>query len=364
MVVAEEGLAPVGGPLDRPVQLARGEHRQDVFRIHEDLHAEAAADIGRQDVELLFRLVEDLGGELGPHAVDALARHVEDVAVLVVDGGEAGPAFHRRRGDPVVDQVDADDLGGLGEAGLGRRLVTLFPEEAEVTGSLFPHLRGVGCQRTGGVGDRGKLAVIDEDQLAGVARGIQRFGDDEGDGIADMADAALGEGRARRHHQRRAVLLDQRNVAGNVLDAGRFQVFDGVDRQDAGGVAGFFKVDGNDLGVGLRRPQDIGVCLTRQGDVVGIAPASSQQAGIFGTRNRLANAELGHVLFNPPDGTRFGELFVWPAGPLHRPTGGIEFKRHMPDDKPRNRSRLSCNVAHGWNRLGDGYVAGKAMRWK
>ncbi len=78
-----------------------------------------------------------------------------------------------------------------------------------------------------------------------------------------MADAALGEGRARRRHQRRAVLLDQRDVAGNVLDAGRFQVLDRVDRQHAGGVAGFFQVDGDDLGVGLRRPQDIGVCLTR-----------------------------------------------------------------------------------------------------
>ena len=146
MVVAEEGFAPVGGPLDRPVQLAGGEQRQDVFRVHEDLHAEAAADIGRQHMELLFRLVEDLGGELGLEAVNALAGDVEHIAVGIVDRGEAGPAFHRRRRDPVVDQIDADHLGGLGEAGLGRLLVALFPLEAEIAGRFLPHLRGVGSE--------------------------------------------------------------------------------------------------------------------------------------------------------------------------------------------------------------------------
>ena len=143
-------------------------------------------------MELLFRLVEDLGSELGLKAVNALAGDVKHIAAGIVDRGEAGPAFHRRRGDPVVDQVDADHLGGLGEAGLGRRLIALFPLETEVAGRFLPHLRGVG-ERAGGVGDGGKLAVIDEDQLAGVARGIERLRDDEGHRIADMADAALGE---------------------------------------------------------------------------------------------------------------------------------------------------------------------------
>ena len=67
-----------------------------------------------------------------------------------------------------------------------------------------------------------------------------------------MADAALGEGGAGRHDQRRAVLLNQRDVAGYILNAGRFQVFDRVYRQHAGRVAGFLQVDGDDLGVGLR----------------------------------------------------------------------------------------------------------------
>src|SRR4051812_17881453 len=36
----------------------------------------------------------------------------------------------------------------------------------------------------------------------------------------------------------------------------------------------------------------------------------------------------------------------------------------MPDDKPRNRSKLACNGMHGWNRILDRYVSSTAMEWK
>ena len=44
----------------------------------------------------------------------------------------------------------------------------------------------------------GKNVVIDLDQFGGVAGLLDGVGDDEGDGVADVADGALGQHRMRR----------------------------------------------------------------------------------------------------------------------------------------------------------------------
>ena len=52
MRVGQERLAALAGPLHRAAQLARGVAGQRVLGVEEQLHAEAAADIGGDDAEL------------------------------------------------------------------------------------------------------------------------------------------------------------------------------------------------------------------------------------------------------------------------------------------------------------------------
>jgi hypothetical protein len=63
--------------------------------------------------------------------------------------------------------------------------------EGLVAGVVGPHFRRIGRERGLG-GDRGgERLVIDRDQLGRVLRLVRGFGDDEGDGVADIADAIL-----------------------------------------------------------------------------------------------------------------------------------------------------------------------------
>ena len=50
--VGHEGFGALGGPLDRPADLAGGPGDDRLLGIVEDLGAEAAADIGRDDAQL------------------------------------------------------------------------------------------------------------------------------------------------------------------------------------------------------------------------------------------------------------------------------------------------------------------------
>src|SRR3546814_10282904 len=66
MGVGQEGLGAVRGPFNRLSQLAGGPETDRFFRIVENLRAEAAADIGGNDADLVFRQAEDEGAEQQP----------------------------------------------------------------------------------------------------------------------------------------------------------------------------------------------------------------------------------------------------------------------------------------------------------
>ncbi len=66
-------LAPVFDPLDRPPQ-EQGRRRQcDLFRVHDKLGAEAAADVGRDHTQLIFVKPQQHHQE-GTHLVGELRR--------------------------------------------------------------------------------------------------------------------------------------------------------------------------------------------------------------------------------------------------------------------------------------------------
>src|SRR5262245_63672355 len=74
--IAEEGLVPLAGPLDRPADAPRGPGHQRELRIERIAGAEIAADVAGDDTHALRRHAED-GGELVLLPHDAAAAGIE-----------------------------------------------------------------------------------------------------------------------------------------------------------------------------------------------------------------------------------------------------------------------------------------------
>ena len=143
---------------------------------------------------------------------------------------------------------------------------------------------------------RRQRLVVDLDQLGGVAGLRQRLGDDEGDAVADVADAVGDEQRLegavalRRaeilRHQRRG---DGAELVGDDVGAGQHQ-------QHAGRGLGLGDVELLDPGVGVRRQHVDAVGHAGQHDVVDVAALPGQEALVLDPAHRLSDPELGHVL--------------------------------------------------------------------
>ena len=293
--VGEERFRPLGGPLDRPADLPRRPRHQNVLAIEEELHAEAAADIGRHHPELLGLHLEHALGDQALDRVRALRRGVEDVAVFLdVEVAERAPRLHRIDDDAVVDEVELDHLVGLGEGGIGRLGIAQLPVEDLVALGLRPDLGRVEGARAQRVGGGRQRAPVDVDQLGGIARLGEGLGDDQRDGVADMAGRVLDQDRIGGHRRLRSVAILQRDLAGDAAEAVGLDVGAGQDREHARSRLRRRRVLDLEGRVRMRRPHDEGRCLTRQVDIVGIAPTAGDEPHVFLATNGLAESELTH----------------------------------------------------------------------
>ena len=77
MGVRQESLGPVRGPFHRAAHLLRRPDANGLLGIDEDLRAEAASDIGRDDPELVLGRDADEGREHETRHMRVLARGVE-----------------------------------------------------------------------------------------------------------------------------------------------------------------------------------------------------------------------------------------------------------------------------------------------
>ena len=204
LAVRQEGLGAVAGPLDRPAQLLRGERGHRVLGIEHRLHAEAAADIGRDHPDLFGREAE-IGGERVAERPGSLGAGMDgELALAPFQLGHGRPRLHRVADEAVVDQLELGDVRGLGEGRVHRAGVAIVPVIGDVVGALGMDLRLAGLEGGRGVGDRVQGLVVDLDQLGRVAGLGPGLGDHEGHVVADIAglvgdqDRVLGHRRLRR----------------------------------------------------------------------------------------------------------------------------------------------------------------------
>ena len=111
----EKMLAPVLDPFDRPPQQqARGGERH-LLRIHHELGAEAAADVGRHHAQLVLVEPQQHHQE-GAHLVGELRRRPQGEPVLVaVVGGERAAPLDRMRAAAMLLETDAQATGSARE---------------------------------------------------------------------------------------------------------------------------------------------------------------------------------------------------------------------------------------------------------
>ena len=140
--VGHEAFVALGGPLHRPAQLAGGPGDDRLLGVVVDLRAEAAADVGRHDAQLVLRDVQHEGAHQQADDVRVLAGGVQRVvAGGRIEVADRGARLHRVRDQPVVGQVQLHHLRRLGEDAVHHGLVADMPVVAEIAGGIVVHQR-------------------------------------------------------------------------------------------------------------------------------------------------------------------------------------------------------------------------------
>ena len=204
----------------------------------------------------------------------------------------------RRDDDAVVHHLDLDDVRGLGHRLRHRIGVAALDVVGEIARRLGPDRRRPGGECREAVDHGVERLVVDLDQLGRLACGLRAVGHDEGHRIADMAHAAIGQRRPRRHDHR----LDRRQARHVAQALGR-KVGMGVDGAHAGKRCRRRNVDPLDDGMGMRRAQHVAVQAICNRDVIDVAAAAGQEPRILEPAQRLADhlllSAIAHVA--PPD---------------------------------------------------------------
>ena len=157
-------------------------------------------------------------------------------------------------------------MGRRGKGRLRGALVAPLEAVGEVSGDLVPQARSRGRKGGSTVDHGGERAVGDLDALRRIEGGTLALGDDEGDRVADMADALACQRVARRGQQRVEHLHGR--YARQRADAVRAQIGLGEDAAHARDQPGRSCVDALDHGMRVRRAQHVRMELAGDGQIV------------------------------------------------------------------------------------------------
>ena len=232
-------VRPPLGPVDRAAELPREEAARDEVRVRGDLVAEPAADVLRDEAELV-----EPHPHRGAHHDDREARELvvgldrplPDAAVVL---DHRAVELERRRVEAVeVELADPHHVVRVRERALDvAPVVDALPRE--VAAGLVVEHGNVVLLRLARVRDRRQRLVLDLDELAGVARELARLGHDGDHGLADEARPPDGEGvvlhvrAGRRGDLEERVGEDRHLVAGErPVHARSLERLRDVDRAD------------------------------------------------------------------------------------------------------------------------------------
>ena len=339
--VGEERLGAVANPFHRPADALRRPQRHDFLGIDENLRAEAAADIGRDDAQLVLRRHADEGGDDQPRHVRILRgvpqRERAGAGIVIAD---RGARLDRVRHQAVVDDVELGDVLGRLERGIDRLGVAEMPLVDRVVGRDVVDLRRAGLLRRRGIGDRGQHRVIDFDFLGGVARcgSVSAITT----AIASPTWQALPLASAGCA----AIFIGEPSLEWIIQPQIRLPILSlaklgaGEHRDHAGHRGRRFGVDRFDRGMRVRRANEIGVSLAGPVDVVGVVALAGDEALIFLAAHRGADTGSAHGIalrqLTPWKGNRPDRQFPPRLFPIRR----LSTSRRRRASRARRRQSL------------------------
>ena len=289
----DEILAMAGNPLHRTAEAAGGPQNQHVFRIEAVLDPEPTADIRAGDLDPFRRNPEHGVGQWLANAMHTLAgqQQVENLCrgIVIADGGTV---FKRGDDQPIVDQLELDDMRCAGKGSLHGGLIALLEPEGDIPRNIVPQLRRTRRHGLKRIDDAGQGGVSDVHAFDGVDRGCTAFGHDERHGLADIAHAIGGQGKMVGNAHR----FDGRDLrgAGQRTDPVGVQIPGAEYAEHARDRACCRRVDPFDRRMRVRRADDLDEELAGTVDVVGKAAFAGEKTLILQTPDRLA-AQLVHL---------------------------------------------------------------------
>ena len=290
MDVGDEGFEPVGDELDRPVERYGERAGRDLVAIGVDLEPERAADIGRDDADVVL-VHRKVPREHGLDHVRHLAGGVdgEPLRALV--------PVREQRARLQADRGVAAELVGLldrhrvlrGEGGVDVAVVDVAPPGEVVAEPGMQHRRP-GAERGFLVDDDGKLLPLHLDKLGRV------LGFRPGARADHRHRLALPARPVDRHR----VLLGRLHPleAGQHPRPGRAVLGElgaGHRPDDAGMRRRRSGIDPNDARVAVGAAHERRMHHARERDVVGIPPAPGHRAPRAGARQHPADIAVGTV---------------------------------------------------------------------
>ena len=294
--ITHERLAALGRPFHRPPELARRPGDDHLLGIVKDLGPEPTTHIGRHLAQLVLGNAHDEGAHQQPDDVWVLSRGIQGV---LTGGGmvlaDPRPRLDGIGNDPVINELDFGHVSGARERGLGGRLVTDLPVEADIALGLVPHLRSPRFQRCRDPPHRRQLLLLHFHQLRRVFRLGRRLGDDHRHLIPHVTSAVDHHGRMGRLHHGGTVLTGDPPAAGHPTEARRGQVLPGVDSHHARAGCSRGRVYGGDSRVGIGRTHHAGEGLAGPVDIIGVGALPRQETEILFAAHRGADALLTHL---------------------------------------------------------------------
>ena len=232
--VGEKCLGAGRGPFDRAPQQLRSPHHRRHFDREISLDPEGAADIGRNDPDLMFGNVQCVDREPAPQVVRLLGGGIERVAIargVVV--AQIRARLDRIGRQAVVVEAELHDLRRRGHRCLGLAAVPALDLEHEIAAELFMHERR--AQRHGVTrgGDRGQRVVRDLHRFGRVLGGEPGVGHHRGDDVADVVHLVACEGRAGSDVHGTAVAERHRMHDGELAVSGLGPIVGGQGQQHA-----------------------------------------------------------------------------------------------------------------------------------
>ena len=307
--VGQEGLHALGDPFHRAADALGRPQRHDFLGIDEDLGAEAAADVRRDDAQLVLRRHAD-------ERRDDEARHMRilrgvpqgEMAGAGIIFTDRGARLDRIRHQPVVDDVELGDMRGRLERRVGLALVAQLPLIDGVLGRDLVDLRSARRLRLRRIGHRRQHFVIDLDLLGGVLGLRQGLGNHHGDGIADVAGLRLRQRRMRRHLHRAAVLGMDHPAADQIAQLVDREIGAGEHRHHARHFTRCRGVDALDARMGMGRADETGMGLAGSVDVGGVVPLAGDESLVLFAAHRRADAGRAHAFLPSRNGPLLGGL--------------------------------------------------------